>query len=55
MGVKHVIAFDFDKYVKYSTLIGKIYDVIYKFCTILYSKLMKVEGTLEKCFERSYA
>jgi hypothetical protein len=40
MGVKHVISFGYENFVKHSNLIPKIQEMIYNFCARFYSKLL---------------
>jgi NADH/NAD ratio-sensing transcriptional regulator Rex len=40
LGVDHVIAFDFEQFVKHDALIPKLYDFIYNFCITFYKELL---------------
>lgn len=40
LGVKHVVCFNFETYIRNEQLISKVFDVIYKFCIQFYKELM---------------
>jgi hypothetical protein len=51
LGVKHVVAFNFDLYVQYSSLIGKVQETIFKFCIQFYTQLLTGKMKVKQAFE----
>lgn len=53
LGVKNVVAFNFDLYVKHPTLIGKVQEMIFRFCLAFYSSILTGNFTIEQAYESS--
>jgi hypothetical protein len=62
MGVKHVVSFGYESFLKHSVLIPKVQQMIYNFCVSFYSKLLMnminlkqaFDQAVNECFESDY-
>ena len=53
LGVKNVVAFNYDIYVQHPTLIGKVQEMIFKFCLAFYTSILSGKFNLQEAFDES--